>query len=141
MLVSNIDIADLIKKKELTIKPFSRARLNKASYTLTLSDEFYIFDPSHKKLLKKLKGKSLYLEPNFHVFLKPREVVKLPPYLSALIISLPDSPLQITPTFLDYGSRDVLLPVTNISPVPLEIKPRQSFAEIRFVLLTSKVKK
>ena len=88
MILAKDVIIENLKKGKIKIKPFNLKDVNETSVDISLSDEFWVFDKEKnivlndktdfKKYTKKIKAKSITLEPGAFVLGISKEKISLP---------------------------------------------------------------
>ncbi|MCA9355775.1 dCTP deaminase [Candidatus Kaiserbacteria bacterium] len=155
MFLSDIDILVAIKKKEITLKPFDKARLQPASYDILLGNKFivndehatHMVDPARKIFAKtreiKIKdGEEFILHPGVSVLGISKEYFGSNHYLvqvggkSSLArvgLMIHNTAGLINPGHFLY----ITFELCNLNNVPIVLRPGMEIAQLTFSKLTS----
>ena len=156
MFLSDVDIIKGIKDGSLVIKPFSKSRLQLASYDVTLGNEFEVtnrystsvVDPSRKKYpetrtITIKNGDKFILHPGETVLGKQREFVGVDRNHLMLLSgksSLARAGLVVHNTAMLFNPGHHFYPtfeLLNTSTVPIALRPGMEVAQLLFARLTS----
>ena len=155
MFLSDIDILVAIKKKEITLKPFDKARLQPASYDILLGNKFivndehatHMVDPARKIFAKtreiKIKdGEEFIIHPGVSVLGISKEYFGSNHYLvqvggkSSLArvgLMIHNTAGLINPGHFLY----ITFELCNLNNVPIVLRPGMEIAQLTFSKLTS----
>ncbi len=153
MLLSDITIRELMRKREIVIEPYDESLIGPSSIDLRLGHEFIFFDrikieaidprrPIDDYLEKVYveENKPLILHPGQFVVATTLEYIKLPPHISARIegrssIARLGVIVHSTGGFVDAGFEGQLtLEMSNINMVPVKLYPKMRIAQLAFFL-------
>ena len=155
MFLSDVDIAEAVKKGEIILKPFDDARLQPVSYDIRLGNKFienierstHVIDPV-KKIYAKTEeatlkdGEEYILHPGISVLGTSKEFFGSDHYLIQIggKSSLARIGLMIhnTAGIINPGHfLNVTLELTNQNNVPIILRPGMEIAQLTFSKLTS----
>jgi dCTP deaminase len=155
MILSDRTIKKRLKTGEIKIEPFDLARLQPASYDVTLGSEFLIFDTAkatvidpksdHKKIMKKvivLDDEHFVLHPGEFALAAIQEVIGIDDKHLAVLngkSSLGRIGLVIHATagFIDPGNElKITLELFNVATLPILLYPGMKIAQVVFEELT-----
>lgn len=154
MILEQADIFNRVtNQKDLEINPWTRQRLQPASYDLALSNRFLVFDPTVEIIDPHDLGdytRRIEVQPNHYFVLHPGEFViastvealRIPHDLVGILngkSSLGRLGLQIHATagFFDPGFRGTAtLEMSNISRLPMRLWPGMLVAQMAFYKLS-----
>lgn len=161
MFLSDIDIKEALKNKEIVIKPFDEKKLQLASYDVTLGNEFQVTDrystsavdpvnkiyPKTRKIMIK-DGEEFVLHPGETVLGKQREFIGADHKHLILLSgksSLARAGLVVHNTAMLFNPGHHFYPtfeLLNTSNVPIILRPGMAVAQILFAeLKTATTKK
>jgi len=145
-------ILELIKKKEIIIKPFNKSQVGPASVDLHLGNKFRVFrrvnkpfeireESNHKEIteLVELKENSSFLIlPGELVHGITLERIKLPNYICGRVegrsrFARMGLLIHLSSGFIQPGSDNhIVLEIVNLSPIPLSISPKTKICQVIF---------
>ncbi len=147
------EILDLIRKKELEIKPFRKRNVGATSVDLTLSNEFRIFDGGERITLSEdldikdytsfVKRKEILLEPWDFVVGITKERIKMPNNLIGFLTGRTRYArfglvVHSTASLIQPGTNNrQVLEIYNVSPNILRIKAGMRICQVVFQRLES----
>lgn len=156
MFLSDVDIKKGVKSAAIIIEPFNEAKLQVASYDVTLGNEFEVVDrhlvevsdPAHKKfpLTRKLRvedGDMFVLHPGENVLGKQREFIGVDNEHLILLSgksSLARIGLVVHNTAMLFNPGHKFFPtfeLVNSSNIPIILRPGMEIAQLIFGKLTS----
>jgi len=160
MILSDLDLANMIRSKRLKIDPFIEeiVRENGIDFRLapqvgrhnTGMGELFVMDPSNEQMIESAYRiendvEKIVIGAKEQVLLSTLEHVTLPDDLVGMVelrSTWARHGLSMPPTIIDAGfSGTVTLEVINNAPYSIGIKPLTRFAHIIFVKTTSMVEK
>jgi len=160
MILSDLDLSNMIRSKRLKIEPFidEIVRENGIDFRLapqvgrhnTMMGDSFVMDPSNEQMIKsayKIEDdvSQIIIGAKEQVLLSTVEHVTLPDDLVGMVelrSTWARHGLSMPPTIIDAGfSGTVTLEVINNAPYKIAIKPLTRFAHIIFVKTTSMVEK
>ena len=159
MFLSDIDIAQAIKNKEIVLKPFAPKRLQPVSYDIRLGNKFIVNDESAthvidpvKKIYAKTReikikdGNEFILHPGVSVLGTSKEYFGSDKYLiqiggkSSLArvgLMIHNTAGIINPGHFLY----ITLELTNQNNVPIILRPGMDIAQLTFSKISSPTRK
>ncbi|MEM0201753.1 MAG: dCTP deaminase [Candidatus Micrarchaeaceae archaeon] len=158
MILSDLDLNNVIREKRLVIKPFSRDMVRENGIDFRLSNEIvrhksmpsdFVYDPSDEKSIRNVfttsrKTSRMILEPKEQVLLSTYEHLTMPDDIVAFVelrSTWARNGLSMPPTIIDAGFRGTItLEVINNAPFKMLLKPKYPFAHIIFMKATSRIK-
>jgi dCTP deaminase len=159
MILSDLDLSNMIRSKRLKIEPFVEEIVRENGIDFRLAPqvgrhnhmgESFVMDPSDEAMIKsayKIEDdvKQIVIGAKEQVLLSTHEHVTLPDDLVGMVelrSTWARHGLSMPPTIIDAGfSGTVTLEVINNAPYKIAIKPLTRFAHIIFVKTTSMVEK
>ena len=156
MILSDVDILNMVRTKRLVIKPFLREIVRENGIDCRLTDEIahhrnlgddFVLDPMKKEhvgitytITKGRKG--MIIEPHEQVLLSTHEYIEMPDDVAGFVelrSTWARHGLSMPPTIIDAGFRGTItLEVVNNAPYSIMLRARQRFAHIIFEKLDSK---
>ncbi len=149
MILTQTEILQKIKNKEIRISPFKKENVGSASIDLTLSNEFRIFKRAQKilltettdaeKLTKKVKQKQITLQPGAFILAKTNEKITLPENICALLsgrsrFARMGLLIDVTAFFIHPGvSNHQVFEIKNISHNEIVLKEGLKIAQLILV--------
>lgn len=158
-MLADSTIAAAVRDGHLGIEPFDPARLQPASYDLTLADEFLVPVPQDSPVdLANIPSgitervvvsaeEGFVLEPGGFVLARTVEKVKVPGDLLGQVqgrSSLGRCGLtaHVTAGFIDSGFEGtIVLECANLSPWDLRLRPGMGIAQIQFIHCSGRVRR
>lgn len=158
MILSDLDLNNVIREKRLVIKPFLRDMVRENGIDFRLSNEIvrhknmpksFVYDPSNEKSIRNAfttskKTSRMILEPKEQVLLSTYEHLTMPDDLVAFVelrSTWARNGLSMPPTIIDAGFKGTItLEVINNAPFKMLLKPKYPFAHIIFIKATSRIK-
>ena len=158
MILSDLDLNNVIREKRLVIKPFSRDTVRENGIDFRLSNEIvrhknmpdgFVYDPSDEKSIREAfttskKTSRMILEPKEQVLLSTYEHLTMPDDIVAFVelrSTWARNGLSMPPTIIDAGFKGTItLEVINNAPFKMLLKPKYPFAHIIFMKATSRIK-
>ena len=160
MILSDLDLANMIRSKRLKIDPFIEEIVRENGIDFRLSPEVgrhstkmgdsFIMDPSNEQMIQSAYHiekdvDQIVIGAKEQVLLSTLEHVTLPDDLVGMVelrSTWARHGLSMPPTIIDAGfSGTVTLEVINNAPYKIGIKPLTRFAHIIFVKTSSMVEK
>jgi dCTP deaminase len=160
MFLSDIDIEKGIKDGSIVIRPFTKKRLQPASYDVTLGNEFQVtnrhstasIDPANKiypvtRTIKVKDGEPFLLHPGESVLGKQKEFIGVDHEHLILLSgksSLARAGLVVHNTAMLFNPGHHFYPtfeLVNTNNVPIILRPGMEIAQLLFAKLTSKTSK
>ena len=158
MFLSDIDIARALKRGDITLKPFARARLQPVSYDIRLGNKFVVndenkthtIDPARKKYAKTREvtvkdGDEFVLHPGVSVLGTSKEYFGSDTYLIQIggKSSLARVGLMIhnTAGIINPGHfLHVTFELCNLNNVPIILRPGMEIAQLTFSKISTPTK-
>lgn len=156
MVLSDRDIREKIKKKELVIKPFDDGCVQPSSVDLHLGGEFLVFESHAHSLIDIRKGvnglmKKIMIKANESLIIHPREFVlgtttewvKLPHDLVARLdgkssLGRVGLVIHATAGYVDSGfAGQLTLEISNLANLPIAVYKGMKICQISFMQMTS----
>lgn len=156
MILSDVDILNMIKNKRLGIKPFDRKIVRENGIDCRLDDQIahhvvpdanFVMDPTNPEHIAKsysiMKNqKKLIIKPHEQVLLSTYEKLSIPDSVAGFVelrSTWARHGLSMPPTIIDAGFEGtVTLEVINNAPYSIILRPKQNFAHIILVKLDNK---
>ncbi|MDD5022568.1 MAG: dCTP deaminase [Candidatus ainarchaeum sp.] len=150
MALSDKDILKLMKTGKLKVVPFKKEQLGPASIDLTLSDEWHFFREEYigktvdlskkgfKELTKKIKSKSIILNPGEMCLGKTLEKITLAPDVMGILegrsrYARVGLTVHITASVIQPGSNNhQILEIVNLSPLRIVLHAGMQISQMSF---------
>lgn len=155
MFLSDVDILEAVKKKEITLEPFDENRLQPASYDILLGNKFVVNDEYATQLIDPVKkqyaktrevevadGEEFILHPGVSVLAISKEYFGSEEYLVQVggKSSLARVGLMIhnTAGLINPGHYlHITFELCNLNNVPIVLRPGMEIAQLTFSKLSS----
>ncbi len=156
MILSDVDILNMVRTRRLVIRPFLREIVRENGIDCRLTDEIahhalfeegFVLDPTDKDHVGitynvKKGQKSMVIEPHEQVLLSTHEYLEMPDDVAGFVelrSTWARHGLSMPPTIIDAGFKGTItLEVVNNAPYRIMLRPKQRFAHIIFEKLDSK---
>lgn len=156
MILTQKEILQKIKDKEIKISPFKKENIGPASIDLTLSNEFRIFPSAQKIILSEttdaeqitflIKQKQITLQAGDFILAKTKEKITLPENIAGLLsgrsrFARMGLLIDVTAFFIHPGvSNHQVFEIKNISPNEIVLKEGLKIAQLILVYTNGKAK-
>ena len=156
MILSDVDILNMLRTKRLVIKPFAREIVRENGIDCRITSEVarhqpgnegFVLDPANEEHIAMAyrieKGKDgIVIGPHEQVLLSTHEYLEMPNDIAGFVelrSTWARHGLSMPPTIIDAGFRGTItLEVVNNAPYSILLRPKQRFAHIIFEKLDSK---
>ncbi len=156
MILSDVDILNMMRNKRLVIRPFNDETVRENGIDCRITGEVarhvrtgksFVLDPSKKEHIAKayritVEDSGIVMRPHEQVLLSTHEYLEMPDDIAGFVelrSTWARHGLSMPPTIIDAGFKGTItLEVVNNAPYSILLRPMQRFAHIIFEKLDSR---